>query len=164
MCVKTLTVSQSHDNWTELLESSCSDLLRGDVLLERKSVDTAELTSIAVSGQCVVGTRSVVTAAKIAIINNGSRQEVMKHPPLRRICAHEYASCVFNSSNMISSVLQMQDEMFRSVVVGKIEGLLDGRRLDHDTLWDRLAKDINSGESTSLYIDLFFDRCDVVVG
>jgi hypothetical protein len=60
----------------------------------------------------------------------------MKHQPLRGICAHEYASCVLDSSNMIPSVLQMQDEMFRSVVVGEIESLRDRRRLDHDTLWD----------------------------
>jgi hypothetical protein len=71
MCVKTLTVSKSHNNWTELLKPSCSDLLGSDVLLERKGVDTAELTSIAVGGQCVVGTGGVVTAAGITIINSG---------------------------------------------------------------------------------------------
>lgn len=47
--------------------------------------------------------------------------------------------------------------MFRRVLVGKLEGLLDILDLDDQTLLDGLPDDIHSGQRVGLTVDLLLD-------
>lgn len=62
---------QPDDIRTQLLQPFRTDSLGGNVFLERKSVDTRELTGKAVSGEGVVGTRGVITTS-IGVKRRGS--------------------------------------------------------------------------------------------
>lgn len=60
--LESLPFSQRDDDGTEDAESVLGELLRGDVLLERERVDTAELSGVAVRREGVICSGCVVTA------------------------------------------------------------------------------------------------------
>lgn len=65
MGFEAFSFSEGHDDRAKFLQTCLCKFLRGDVLLERKGVDAAELFGITVCWEGVVGTRGVVsTAAK----------------------------------------------------------------------------------------------------
>jgi hypothetical protein len=65
---------------------------------------------------------------------------------------------------MIPRVFEMKNEVLRSVVIRELEGLLHGRGLHDNTLWDGFSEDVHTGERSGLGVDLFLDRGDCLVG
>jgi len=146
MSIETFAVGQRRDDGPEHLETVLGDLLRCDVLLEGERVDPAELTSISVRRKRVVGTGCVVAAT------------------LWRVVADEDAPCVGDGGQLLARVSDVQDEMLRSVVVGELDRLFDGRGFDDDAFRYGLADDVDSGELASLGVDLGLDGGEFVGG
>lgn len=64
MRLQPFPLSQPDNIRTQLLQPFRTDDLGSNVFLERKSVDTRELTSKTVRREGVVGTRGIITASR----------------------------------------------------------------------------------------------------
>jgi hypothetical protein len=63
MSLESFAVGQRDYHRSNISETWRGNFLRRDVLLEGKRVDAAELASVAICGQSVVGARGIITAA-----------------------------------------------------------------------------------------------------
>ena len=72
-----------------------------------------------------------------------------------------HASATWGSFSLAS---RMQDEMLRGVVIGELDRLFDGGRIDDDAFRDGLADEVDSGELARLGVDLGLDGGEFVRG